>query len=139
MRSVTLLVTVVALLAVAALKAEDTATAVFTEQQAAEGRAAYAKHCASCHLPDLSGNAEIPPLAGATFKDTWRNRTTKDLRDYMSAAMPYGAPSLEPDTYTVITAYVLQANGAVAGEEKLAASTAVPINAVVEKRSDGGK
>jgi len=133
MRSGLLLIAVGALLAVAALKAEDTATAVFTEQQAADGGVAYAKHCASCHLPDLSGNSEIPPLAGATFVDTWRSRTTKDLRDYMSAAMPYGAPSLEADTYTVITAYVLQVNGAVAGDEKLAASTAVPIGQVIPK------
>ena len=132
MRSVILL-TVVGALFTVALRAEDRATAVFTEQQAADGRAAYATHCASCHLPDLTGNAEIPPLAGATFLDTWRRRTTKDLRDYMSAAMPYGAPSLEPDTYTVITAYVLQVNGAVPGEEKLAASTAVPIGQVIPK------
>ena len=135
MRSVILLIPVGALLAVAALRAEDTTTAVFTEQQAADGRAAYAKHCASCHLPDLSGNAEIPPLAGTTFIDTWRSRTTKDLRDYMSAAMPYGGPSLDPDTYTVITAYVLQVNGAVAGDQMLGASTAVPISEVIPKRS----
>ena len=134
MRSALPLIAVGALLAVAALKAEDTATAVFTEEQAADGRAAYAKHCASCHLPDLSGNAEIPPLAGATFIETWRSRTTKDLRDYMSAAMPYGAPSLEADTYTVVTAYVLQVNGAMAGDEKLAASTAVPIQQLIPKR-----
>jgi hypothetical protein len=51
--------------------------------------------------------------------------------------MPYGAPSLEPEMYTVITAYVLQVNGAVAGEEKLAASTAVPISEVIRKRSGG--
>ncbi len=125
----------------AAIAAEDQtpSTRVFTEQQADAGRTAYAKNCASCHMPDLTGNAEIPPLAGAPFIGTWSNRTTKDLRDYMSAAMPYGATSLEPDTYTVITAYVLQANGAVAGEEKLAASTTVPISGVIAKRSDGGK
>jgi mono/diheme cytochrome c family protein len=126
----------------AAIAAEDQApplTRVFTEQQVESGRTAYAKNCASCHMPDLSGNAEIPSLAGATFIGTWRNRTTKDLRDYMSAAMPYGAPSLEPDTYTLITAYVLHVNGAVGGEERLAASTAVPISDVIAKRSEGGK
>jgi mono/diheme cytochrome c family protein len=112
---------------------ETPTTRVFTEQQADAGRTAYAKNCASCHMPDLSGNAEIPPLAGATFIGTWRDRTTKDLRDYMSAAMPYGAPSLEVETYTMITAYILQTNGAVAGEEKLTASIAVPIGEVVAK------
>ncbi len=135
MRSVTLLIAALALSAVAALEGEDTTTAVFTEQQAVDGRTAYAKHCASCHMPDLSGNAEIPPLAGATFVQTWSTRKTKDLRDYMSAAMPYGAPSLEPDTYTVVTAYILQANGAVAGEQKLTASTPVVIGSLIPKRS----
>jgi mono/diheme cytochrome c family protein len=139
MRFVTLLVVVIAFSTVIPAEGEDAATPVFTEQQAALGRAAYAKHCASCHMPDLTGNAEIPPLAGATFLSTWRNRTTKDLRDYMSAAMPYGAPSLEPDTYTVITAYVLQANGAVAGEEKLTAMTVVPMGSVISKKSESKK
>jgi mono/diheme cytochrome c family protein len=135
MRPVPLLIAVVALSAGALLEGEDTTPAIFTEQQAADGHAAYVKHCASCHMPDLTGNAEIPPLAGATFMDTWRNRTTKDLRDYMSAAMPYGAPSLEPDTYTVITAYILQVNGAAAGKEKLTPSTALALAGVVPKRS----
>ena len=80
---------------------------VFTKEQADAGRAAYAKNCASCHMPDLTGNGEIPPLAGASFIGTWEHKTTKDLRDYISAAMPYGQPSLEADTYTVIAAYVL--------------------------------
>jgi mono/diheme cytochrome c family protein len=135
MRSVALIIAAFGLATVMRAAGEDAPTAVFTEQQAATGHTAYAKHCASCHMPDLGGNAEIPPLAGATFMGTWRNRTTKDLRDYMSAAMPYGAPSLEPEMYTVITAYILQENGAVAGEEKLTASTARPISEVTPKRS----
>lgn len=123
----------------AAIVADEDApvTRVFTAQQAEAGRTAYAKNCALCHLPDLSGNAEIPPLAGMTFTGTWGTKTTKDLRDYMSAAMPYGAPSLEPDMYTVITAYILQFNGAVAGEEKFTASTAVPIDEVIRTGSEG--
>jgi mono/diheme cytochrome c family protein len=107
---------------------------VFTKEQADAGRAAYAKNCASCHMPDLTGNAEIPPLVGASFIGTWEHKTTKDLRDYMSAAMPYGQPSLEADTYTVIAAYVLSFNGAVAGMEKLTPSTNVSIRDVVPQR-----
>jgi mono/diheme cytochrome c family protein len=107
---------------------------VFTKEQADAGLAAYAKNCASCHMPDLTGNGEIPPLAGASFIETWEHKTTKDLRDYMSAAMPYGQPSLEADTYTVIAAYVLSCNGAVAGMEKLTPSTNVSIRDVVPQR-----
>jgi len=103
---------------------------VFTAQQASAGKAAYAKNCASCHMPDLSGNAEIPALAGTAFITTWGTRSTKELFDYMSAAMPYGAPSLSVEAYTTITAYILQSNGAVAGDEGLTASTAVRIGSL---------
>ena len=106
------------------------ATSVFTADQATAGRAAYAKHCASCHMPDLSGNTEVPPLAGAAFFDTWGARSTKDLLDYTSEAMPYGAPSLSVENYTSITAYILQANGGVAGANTLSASTVAPIVSV---------
>jgi hypothetical protein len=85
-------------------------------------------------MPDLSGNAEIPPLAGQTFRGTWKTRTTKELRDYMSAAMPYGGPSLDDESYTVITAFILSTNGAVAGMEKLEASTRVPIRDLIPER-----
>ena len=108
---------------------------VFTADQAAAGRAAYAKHCASCHMPDLSGNTEVPPLAGAAFVDTWGTRTTKDLFDYSAEAMPYGAPSLSTESYIAITAYILQANGGVAGTTALTASTAVPISSVTGSRN----
>jgi alcohol dehydrogenase (cytochrome c) len=112
-------------------KAEGSASPVFTVEQAASGKAAYAKHCASCHLADLSGNNEIPALAGKPFKDAWSARTTKDLLEYMSAAMPYGGPSLPADTYLSILAYVLQSNGAAAGAQPLNASTTVRIDSLM--------
>jgi len=85
-------------------------------------------------LPDLTGSNEIPQLAGETFRSTWSTRTTKDLRDYMSAAMPYGGPSLDAESYTVITAFVLSSNGATAGEERLTATTSVPIRELMPER-----
>ena len=110
------------------------AESVFTADQATVGRSAYAKHCASCHMPDLSGNTEVPPLAGAAFMDTWGSRSTKDLFDYSAEAMPYGAPSLSIESYTAITAYILQANGGVAGATALTRSTTVPISSVTAPR-----
>ena len=109
------------------------AAAVFTAQQAAAGKVAYAKNCASCHMPDLSGNNEIPPLAGEAFKGTWGTRSTEDLFDYMSAAMPYGGPSLTTETYTLIAAYILQSNGAAAGTEALSASTVARIDSLTAR------
>jgi len=42
----------------------------------------------------------------------------------MSAAMPYGGPSLSTETWTLIAAYILQSNGAAAGTEALSLSAA---------------
>lgn len=118
---------------------QDAAPApVFTTEQAAEGKAAYTKACASCHLPDLSGNNDAPPLAGSTFMSSWGTRTTKELFDYMSATMPPSGGSLGPDAYLTITAYVLQVNGASAGSQAYAASTAVPIASLLPPRASSG-
>jgi mono/diheme cytochrome c family protein len=114
--------------------AQGPADPVFTTAQAIAGKTAYAKHCASCHMPDLSGNAEIPPLAGSAFKGTWGSRSTKDLFDYMSAAMPYGGASLSSETYADITAFILEFNGAVAGERALSATTSAPIGSLMAAR-----
>lgn len=114
--------------------AQVPADPVFTAQQAIAGKTAYSKHCASCHMPDLSGNAEIPALAGTSLKGTWGTRSTKDLFDYMSAAMPYGGSSLSSDTYTEITAFILEFNGAVAGERALTATTIAPIGSLTAAR-----
>ena len=48
--------------------------------------------------------------------------------------MPYGGPSLSTEAYTEITAYILQVNGAVAGESVMSASTAVTIGNLVATR-----
>lgn len=104
--------------------------AVYTAAQAAAGQAAYQANCASCHQPALVGQNEAPPLAGANFMTEWRQRTTKDLIDYMSATMPPGKPSLAAADYVNITAFILQFNGAPAGTETLAAATATPIGTI---------
>jgi mono/diheme cytochrome c family protein len=104
--------------------------AVFTAEQAAAGKSVYARSCASCHMPDLSGSNDAPPLAGAVFAATWRSRTTKDLFEYLSSSMPPGGASLSTDAFESITAYILQANGAAAGETPFRATTAVVIESL---------
>src|SRR5438067_725083 len=95
--------------------------AVYTGEQAAAGRAAYQVNCAGCHMPDLGGRNEAPPLAGGNFITAWRSRTTKDLLDYMQATMPPGGASLTPEQYLAIVAYILQTNGAPAGSQAFTA------------------
>ena len=115
------------------LEAQEPRSPVFTTEQAEAGRVAYAKHCASCHMPDLSGDNERPPLVGTSFMATWGSRSTKEFLAYMTGAMPYGAPALDADTYAALTAYILQSNGASAGGQALSASTDVSIGSVTGK------
>ncbi len=112
------------------LEAQQPRSAVFTTEQAEAGRVAYAKHCASCHMPDLSGDNERPPLLGTEFITTWGGRSTKEFLAYMTGAMPYGAPALDAETYASLTAYILQSNGASAGGQALSFSTDVSIGSV---------
>lgn len=105
--------------------------AVFTTPQADEGKAAYAARCASCHMPDLSGNNDVPALAGTTFLGIWGSRSTKELFDYTVGAMPPGGPPLSPDTAAAIVAHLLRVNGARAGERDLEASTDMEIGRAV--------
>jgi mono/diheme cytochrome c family protein len=115
------------------LGAQEPRSPVFTAEQAEAGGVAYAKHCASCHMPDLSGDNERPPLVGASFMTTWGSRSTKEFLAYMTGAMPYGAPALDADTYAALTAYILRSNGASAGGQALGASTDGSIASVTGK------
>jgi alcohol dehydrogenase (cytochrome c) len=106
------------------------APAIFTAVQATAGQAAYQANCSSCHQPDLGGQNEAPQLAGTNFRTSWRAKTTKDLIDYMSATMPPGKPSLAPDEYVNIAAFILRSNGAAAGAQALAATTTATIGSI---------
>lgn len=103
---------------------------IFTTAQAAAGRAAYQTSCASCHVADLGGRNEAPQLAGGDFMNTWRNQTAKDLFDFMSSTMPPGGPSLAPDQYAAIVAYILQQNSAQPGAVAFDGTQAVRLGTI---------
>ena len=106
------------------------APGIFTAAQAATGRDAYQARCASCHLADLGGRNEASPLAGSSFMNVWRGRSSKELYDYIRASMPPGGATLGADEYLSITAFILQTNGVPAGTAALTPTTAVPIGSV---------
>jgi len=106
------------------------APGIFTAAQAATGREAYQARCASCHLADLGGRNEASPLAGSSFMNVWRARSSKELYDYIRTSMPPGGATLGADEYSSITAFILQANGAPAGAAALTPTTAVTIGSV---------
>jgi mono/diheme cytochrome c family protein len=118
----------------AASIADDRTKAVFTAAQADAGRAAYFQHCASCHMPDLSGSNDAPPLAGTNFLSAWQARTIRDLFKYMSESMPPGGAALDEKAYASIVAHILRSNGAPAGADALRPATDMSVSAIVNAR-----
>jgi alcohol dehydrogenase (cytochrome c) len=115
----------------AAQPQQPTRTAPFTAEQANAGRAVYNSTCSTCHLPDMKGTFEAPPLSGVNFMNTWRNRPTSDLFTRIRTSMPISNPgSLSDEDAANLVAYILQANGAKPGAQALTAQTIVPIGAV---------
>ena len=101
--------------------------AVYTAEQATAGRAAYQTSCAGCHMADLGGRNEAPQLAGNNFLSTWRTRSTRDLLEFTQSTMPPTGESLPVEQYVNIISYILQSNGAPAGNQAFTPATAVPI------------
>ena len=109
---------------------QQLAATVFTAQQATAGSTVYAASCASCHMADLAGRNEAPQLAGNNFMNTWNNRSTKDLFEFIQSTMPPTGESLSEAQFLSVTAYILQANGAQPGATPMTPATAVAIGSV---------
>ena len=94
---------------------------VYTAAQAARGKKLFSESCQECHMENLQGDtADIPPLAGDVFLDSWMDKSVDELFTRMRATMPQDSPSSLPaQTYTDIIAYVLQANKFPAGKVDL--------------------
>jgi len=106
-------------------------TGPITQAQVDSGRAGYAASCAQCHNPDLSGTNDAPQLAGDAFMGAWKGRTAQQLYNKIAKTMPAGrGGSLDEKTYTDITAFILHANGAVAGQTALTPATTTGIGTV---------
>jgi alcohol dehydrogenase (cytochrome c) len=103
----------------------------YTASQAAAGRAAYAANCSGCHAADLTGLNSASALAGGLFLSSWGDRTPADLITFLEGAMPPGNPgSLGEQTYTNVTAFILDFNGARPGNQPLTAASKVAIRSV---------
>jgi mono/diheme cytochrome c family protein len=97
----------------------------FTRAQVAAGRKAYNAGCAVCHGSTLRNGTMGTPLAGEYFRRVWSGRTVRELFDRMQKTMPPAAPgSLSRDAYAAITAWILEVNGAKAGNAALSADGA---------------
>ncbi len=107
-------------------------TAVFTEQQAEQGKALYDRQCAECHHMTLRGSGHGPELAGPNFRVRWNQRSVADLLQYTRQRMPPTLPdSLSTSDYEALLAHILKTNGAVGGDAALRADSDVRIAAAV--------
>ena len=112
-----------------ALRAQSTTTTagpsvasgVYTADQAKRGQAVYVDACSKCHLDDLSGGANSPPLVGDDFLAGWKGKTVGVLFDEVRMTMPFDSPgTLTPEQYADVIAYILSANKYPAGDKELA-------------------
>ena len=95
---------------------------VFTTAQAARGKTAYVNNCSRCHGSSLEGMDEIPALTGAHLMVDFDGQTAGDLVHRIQTTMPMDNPgTLSPQTVADIASFILQSNGAPAGNAELPA------------------
>ena len=116
------LTTALAVLFVPGLSNAQLLSPSYTAEQAANGKAAYDLHCASCHGQALSDGEFGPPLTGSGFLQRWGGQTLDERFLETARTMPTAAPgSLSDQVYADILAYMLQNNGVSPDREALAA------------------
>src|SRR5262245_35277863 len=105
------------------LPGQQAAAGPYTAAQATAGRTVYQANCASCHLPNLQGSGDAPPLAGSGFLSSWGDRTARELVAFIQTTMPPGgAGRLSETDYVSVAAMILESNGGRAGNQSLTAA-----------------
>ena len=93
--------------------------ALYTVQQAKQGKQVFDKSCTSCHGPTSQG-ISAPPIGGATFlnKTKLLHWKVSDMRNVVVSSMPADNPgSLSKEQYAEVLAYLLAVNCYPAGSE----------------------
>ncbi len=100
--------------------------AVYTEEQAARGLAAYVEQCSTCHGRDLEGADMTPPLTGSGFLSNWDGLSVGDLYERIRVSMPLNRPgSLTRQENADVIAYLLRFSQFPAGKQELSRDTAI--------------
>jgi mono/diheme cytochrome c family protein len=108
-----------------AAQSRTTQDGVYTDAQAKRGEEQYAKACASCHAPDLSGSGQAPALGDADFDKEWDGQPLSDLFDRIHATMPADAPgTMQPTEVADVMAFIFAKARMPSGNTDLASETA---------------
>ena len=113
---------------------------VFTSEQAARGRLAFAGECAECHGPNLQGG-EGKALTGDQFWKDWKERSVDELLTFVRTNMPFDDAgikkgTLPQSTYIDIVAHILNTNGFPAGSGELNAASSKGV-AIIRREGPG--
>ena len=81
-----------------------------TSAQATAGAALYRTNCAGCHMQDLGGRNEAPPLAGANFIAVWGPRSTRVVASVNSTRSPTGHLRCTPPNHSTLVTANAQGN-----------------------------
>jgi len=101
-----------------------TLDAVYSQEQADRGLAAYSRNCARCHQADLNGTGGAPALRTSTFTENWREGYLSNLFHHVQTWMPPQdrKGTLPEQQYLDVVAYILSANEFPAGAKELTKS-----------------
>ncbi|RPI52364.1 MAG: hypothetical protein EHM55_16715, partial [Acidobacteria bacterium] len=111
---------------------QPAAGGVFTAAQAQAGQNAYAQQCAGCHGDDFRGSADAPALQGQDFRAKWGPQAVNELFTYLVQTMPPTNPgALGEEGTLAVTAFLLQINGARAGQQPMTPRIETPINTLL--------
>jgi mono/diheme cytochrome c family protein len=93
---------------------------IYTEAQAARGKALFGDQCGMCHGDPPTGGGMGPPLMGSDFLENWYDLSAGDLFTKVSMTMPANDPgSLMPGQVADIIAYIALNNKWPAGDKEL--------------------
>ncbi|MGA2930454.1 MAG: c-type cytochrome [Solirubrobacteraceae bacterium] len=100
---------------------------VYTQAQAARGKAAYQQICSECHGPELEGDGAnaVSQLAGPGFMSNWDNRTVGELVRRIHAQPNDSPEDIGVARATDLVAFILASNGIPAGNEELPTERAI--------------
>jgi mono/diheme cytochrome c family protein len=113
------------MLALAQDRPKTTSDGIYTDAQAKRGETLYSQACASCHGPDLSGDA-APSLSGDGFSAGWNDLSVADLADRIRTTMPADAPgSLSRQQAVDLVSFILSKSRFPAGQTELPAQDEV--------------